>query len=59
MMECLDCRIRIPGYVGIQSIEPTEPSGWMELVIHPVQLCLLCTRKHFEDRDIVPWEDKE
>ena len=58
-MKCLQCDIGIPNYIGIQSIEPTNSSGWVESVVHPVQLCFTCAIAHFDQKDIVEWSDEE
>jgi hypothetical protein len=59
MMKCLNCNLEISNYLGIQSLEPTNPPGWVEAVVHPVQLCFNCAVKHFNQLNIVEWDDEE
>jgi len=60
-MNCLHCHIEINQYLGIKSIEPTDPPGWMESVTRPVQLCIGCAIDIFdpEGLEIVTWSEEE
>ncbi len=58
-MKCLKCDVNIDEFLGIKSIESTNPAGWVELVTKPVQLCIDCAVMYFDDDDIVSWEDDE
>ncbi len=58
-MQCLNCNLEISEYLGIKSIESTNPAGWVEMITRPVQLCIDCAAEHFEDDDIVPWSEEE
>jgi hypothetical protein len=56
-MRCLNCFISIKKYLGIKNLESTNPAGWVEMVTRPVQLCIDCAAEHFDDDDIVEWDD--
>ena len=57
-MKCLNCELEIQCYLGIKNIESTNPAGWVEMVTRPVQLCIDCAAEHFDDDDIVAWDEE-
>ena len=54
-MKCLDCPVIITEYIGIKIVVPTD--GWCVIETSPVQLCMSCARFHFDESEIVEWEE--
>lgn len=54
-MKCLDCPVIITEYIGIKIVVPTD--GWCVIETSPVQLCMSCAQFHFDESEIVEWEE--